>query len=234
MKKRRYWGLFVLAFLLPALLVQATQQPEREIRFGPAIEQFLEQDETNPPPQDAILFIGSSIFRQWADLEEHMAPLPVFNRAFGGSRTWELLHYVDRVVLPYKPRIIAYYGGSNDVNAGADSKEIYDNFRAFAERVAKQLPATQIFFVSINRAPQKRDRWDVVDAANSLIREYADQNPKLGYIDVNPVLFDSAGNPRIELYRDDLLHFHPPAYVEFAKVVRPVIEKEWNEGLSAQ
>ncbi len=234
MKKCRYWGLFVLAFLLLALLVQAAQQPEREIRFGPAIEQFLEQDETNPPPQEAILFIGSSIFRQWADLEEHMAPLPVFNRAFGGSRTWEVLHYMDRVVLPYKPRIIAYYCGSNDVNAGADSKEIYDNFRAFAERVANQLPATHIFFVSINRAPQKRDRWDVVDEANSLIREYADQNAKLGYIDVNPVLFDSAGNPRIELYRDDLLHFHPPAYVEFANVVRPVIEKAWNESLGSQ
>ena len=49
----------------------------------------------------------------------------------------------------------------------------------------------------------------MVDKANSLIREYAEKNPKLGYIDVNTVLFDSAGNPRIELYRDDLLHFHP-------------------------
>ncbi len=234
MEERRYLSLIIPALVLPALLLQAAQQPEREIRHGPAIERFLEQDKTNPPPQDAILFIGSSIFRQWTNLEEHMSPLPVFNRAFGGSRTWEVLHYMDRVVLPYRPRIIAYYCGSNDVNAGAGPKEIYDNFRAFAERVANELPATQIFFVSINRAPQKRDRWDVVDEANSLIREYADQNPELGYVDVNVVLFDSAGNPRIELYRNDLLHFHPAAYLEFTKVVRPVIEEAWNEGLSGQ
>ena len=230
MNKRRYLRLIIPALLLPALLAPAAQRPEREIRFGRAIEQFLEQDKTSPPPEEAILFIGSSIFRQWTDLREQMSPLAVFNRAFGGSRTWEVLHYVDKIVLPYKPRIIVYYCGSNDVNAGADAKEIYDNFRAFSESVANELPATRTFFVSINRAPQKRDSWDVVDEANSLIREYAERNPKLGYIDVNTVLFDSAGNPRIELYRDDLLHFHPPAYVEFAKVVRPVIEKVWNEG----
>ncbi len=234
MKTRLHLSVLILALLLSALLGQAAQQPEREIRHGPAIEQFLEQDKTSPPPQEAILFIGSSIFRQWTDLEEQMAPLPVFNRAFGGSRTWEVLHYMDQVVLPYRPRIIAYYCGSNDVNAGAGASEIYDNFKAFTGRVAEELPETQVFFVSINRAPQKQDHWDVVDEANALIREYTDQKSELGYIDVNPVLFDSAGNPRTELYRDDLLHFHPPAYVEFARVVRPVIEKAWSESLSSR
>ena len=69
MKTRRHVGLTIAALLLPALLVQGAQQPEREIRFGPAIQQFLEQDQTSPPPQEAILFIGSSIFRLWTDLE---------------------------------------------------------------------------------------------------------------------------------------------------------------------
>ena len=52
--------------------------------------------------------------------------------------------------------------------------------------------------------------------------------PRLGFIDVNPVLFDAEGNPRLKLYRDDLLHFYPPAYVEFTKIIRPVIEKAWS------
>ena len=232
MKKYKYLVVIVPTLMVLALVVHASQQPARGIRSYPIIEQYFEQDKTNPPPQEAILFIGSSIFRQWADLREHMKPLPVFNRAFGGSRTWEVLHYMDKLVLPYRPKIIAYYCGSNDVNAGADAEEIYDTFRTFAERVSSELPDTQIFFVSINRAPQKRDRWDVVDEANSLIQEYAAQNSQLGYIDVNPVLFDSVGNPRTELYVSDLLHFHPPAYVEFTEVIRPVIEKAWKESLS--
>ncbi len=69
----------------------------------------------------------------------------------------------------------------------------------------------------------------MVDEANSLIRDYTTHNRQLGFIDVNPVLFDAAGNVRLELYRADLLHFHPPAYVEFTKIVRPVIERAWTE-----
>src|SRR5262245_12141591 len=97
---------------------------DHPIGFAADIQAFLDQDRTQPPPKDAILFIGSSIFRQWTNVREHMAPLPVFNRAFGGSRTWEVLHYMDRIVLPYRPRIIVYYTGSNDVNAGEPAAAI--------------------------------------------------------------------------------------------------------------
>jgi hypothetical protein len=44
---------------------------------------------------------------------------------------------------------------------------------------------------------------------------------------LNPVLVDAQGHPRLELYRNDKLHFHPPAYVEFAGVIRPVLERLW-------
>ena len=45
-------------------------------RFQPAIDAFLEDDKISPPPRQAILFIGSSIFRGWESLKEQMAPLP--------------------------------------------------------------------------------------------------------------------------------------------------------------
>ena len=96
----------------------------QEMRFADQIKAFLDQDRTAPPQKNAILFIGSSIFRQWTNVTEHMAPLPVFNRAFGGSRTWEVLNYMDQIVLPYRPRIIVYYTGSNDVNAGEPAPAI--------------------------------------------------------------------------------------------------------------
>src|SRR5688572_1960838 len=82
----------------PALYAQAggVAPPGQQIRFADQIKAFLDQDRMAPPPKDAILFIGSSIFRQWTNVKEHMAPLPVFNRAFGGSRTWEVLHYMDQ------------------------------------------------------------------------------------------------------------------------------------------
>jgi lysophospholipase L1-like esterase len=159
-----------------------------------------------------------------------MSPLPAFNRAFGGSRTWEVLHYMDEIVLPYRPRVIVYYCGSNDVNAGESAAAIAGRFREFAARVHAALPETRVLFVSINRAPQKRAQWGVVDAANALVRVYADSVAFVDYLDVNPALFDERGAPRSELYRPDSLHFLPAAYDEFARIIRPAVARLWEGG----
>jgi hypothetical protein len=214
-----------VSLLLAIPVFAAEAKPER---YAAAIQAFLEQDKADPPPKGGILFIGSSIFRQWKSLGEQMAPMPVFNRAFGGSQTNDILHYMDQVVLPYAPKIIVYYCGSNDVNAGIPATEIAGRYSTFVKRVHAQLPSTRIFYVSINRAPQKKDHWDVVDAANGAVAAFTKTDSRLGYIDVNPALFDTAGQPRVELYQKDMLHFLEPAYVEFTAIIRPVIEAAWN------
>jgi len=210
-------------------LAQDSNLIQRRNRFAPEINAFLKQDSIQPPPRNAILFIGSSIFRQWKNLKEQMAPLPAFNRAFGGSRTMDILDAMDKIVFPYGPKIIVYYCGSNDVNGGENAGDIADRFRQFSENVYKELPNTQVFYVSINRAPQKMAKWDVVDSTNALVKRYCLATKMRGYIDVNPVLFDKEGKPRLELYRDDKLHFKDPAYVEFTAVIKPVIEKAWYQ-----
>ena len=151
----------------------------------------------------------------------------LYNRAFGGSQTPEVLAYMDQIVLPYAPRMIVYYCGSNDIGAGRTAEQIADGFRQFVARVHQQLPATRIFYVSINRAPQKQDKWDVVDAANAAVKAYCAKDKKLEYIDVNPALFDSAGQPRLDLYLPDKLHFKEPAYDDFTAIIKPALEKAW-------
>lgn len=229
-----------LAFFVTALLAAAPAHPQTPIAPKPpaafsvtrsqsSIDTFLAADQANPPPHGAILFIGSSIFRKWDKLVEQMAPLPVFNRAFGGSRTPEVLYYVDAIVLPYAPKIIVYYCGSNDINADTLPPAIAANFEAFVDRVHARLPRTRILFASILRAPQKQDRWDRVEAANSLVRDFCAQDPRLLFIDINPAVFDQRGAPRWELYLPDHLHYLPPAYVGFTAIIRPILEKTWAE-----
>ena len=222
----------ILILLIPAAaFAQAGDgaPPGQQMRFADQIKVFLDQDRTAPPPKEAILFIGSSIFRQWTNVKEHMAPLPVFNRAFGGSRTWEVLHYMDQVVLPYRPRIIVYYTGSNDVTAGEAAPAIVGRVKAFISKAHASLPETLIYFVAINRSPDKRDRWNVVDAVNAELKTLSATTPYLRYIDLNPALFDARGEPRTELYLADGLHFHPPAYDLFAAIIKPVLTEAWQK-----
>ncbi|MDP2886155.1 MAG: GDSL-type esterase/lipase family protein [Ignavibacteria bacterium] len=229
----RFPAQVIFTFLLIVLAIgsQAIAQDNAAtaaVRFAADIGKSLKADSINPPPKNGILFIGSSIFRQWAHVKEHMAPLPAFNRAFGGSRTHEVLYYTYEIVLPYELRIIVYYCGSNDIAGGVKPQVVLRNFKAFCERVKTKLPETKIFFVSINKAPSRIARWGAMDSANAMIGAYCHSTKDLDFIDVNSILFDSAGKPRLELYRDDKLHFKDLAYLEFTAVIRPVIEKAWK------
>jgi lysophospholipase L1-like esterase len=172
-----------------------------------------------------IMFVGSSIFHRWTNLQAQMAPLPITNIAFDGAQTDDMLRLVDGYVLPKRPKVVAYYCGSNDVDVGEPAAAIVSRIRLFVERVMMALPETQVVFVSVNRAPEKKDRWDVVDAVNGQIEQYAAANPRVVYVDVNPVLFNADGTSRLELFMTDRLHLRPPAYEEFTRILKPVLAK---------
>ncbi len=172
-----------------------------------------------------ILFVGSSIFHRWTTLTTQMAPLPITNIAIDGTQTDDWLRVVDSRVIPLRPKVLAYYCGSNDVDAGVPADVVVARIRQFIERVARALPDTQIVVVSVNKAPEKQDRWDVVDDINRQIQKYAGRNPRVTYVDVNPVLFNADGTSRIEFFMSDRLHLRPPAYEEFARILKPVLTK---------
>lgn len=181
------------------------------------------QGSAPPARQDVVLFVGSSIFHRWTNLAKQMAPLPVLNRAIDGLQTADVLRMVDSAVLPSRPRVLVYYCGSNDVDTGEPAAAIVGRIRQFVDRVTAALPATRIVFVSINRAPEKQDRWDVVDAVNHQVEAYAASSKRFQYVDVNPVLFNRDGTPRLELYMPDQLHLRPAAYEGFAQILKPVL-----------
>jgi lysophospholipase L1-like esterase len=72
-------------------------------------------------------------------------------------------------------------------------------------------------------------RWEQVDHYNALVRAYCAATPDHTFIDINPALVDADGRPRLDLYRDDRLHFHPPAYEAFTAIIKPVLARVWAE-----
>jgi len=181
----------------------------------------------NPEPQNAIVFAGSSIFHFWTTLVDDMDPLPVINQAFAGARMHSVFNAIDKLIIPYSPEIIVYYCGSNDINDGAESSDILSGFEKFVSAVRDKLPSTIIYFVSINKAPQKMDKWNVIDDSNEKIKDWCEETDRLFFIDINPPFF-SGGQSRTDLFFEDGLHFQPEVYLEFTKIIKPIIEEGWN------
>jgi lysophospholipase L1-like esterase len=227
--------LCLVFFILPAALHSA-DDPEgaaaRWAKYEPEFKAFAEADKAHPPTKGGILFVGSSIFRKWTTVAEQMAPLPVLNRAFGGSRTGDQLARFDQLIPVYAPKVVVYYCGSNDLKAGKVTENpatIFARFREFSERVRKLQPATRIVFVSSTRSPDRVERWEHVDHYNALVRAYCAGTPHHTFIDVNPALVDENGHPRLDVYVADKLHFQPPAYVAFTAIIKPVLEQVWAD-----
>jgi lysophospholipase L1-like esterase len=189
---------------------------------------LLLEPKSAAPNDGGIVFVGSSIFAYWARLAEQMAPLPVLNRGVPGAVTLQVLGRIENLALRYRPRIVVYYCGSNDISAGEAVAEITKRTQAFVQELHAKLPETWFFYTSVHKAPEKSDRWDQVDAVNRAMQKFTSQERRAGFIDWNPVLFDRQGRLREELFLPDGLHFRPEAYVEFAAVVKPVLEKTWN------
>jgi len=202
--------------------------PGQDIRYENEIRLLQRLNSAEPLPDNAVVFSGSSIFRFWSTLIHDMAPLPVVNRSFGGARTWEVLHFFNRIVLPCRPGIIAYYCGSNDIECGENPGDIAARFQAFGELVQRELPRCRVFFISINLAPQKRARWDSIQTVNRLIEKLCAKNLMLDYINVNPALLDAHSQPRSELYQEDGLHLRPQAYQALTGIIKPALLQAWH------
>jgi lysophospholipase L1-like esterase len=56
---------------------------------------------------------------------------------------------------------------------------------------------------------------------NAQIRDYADSDGKVEYIDVFTPMLDASGEPRRELFRADALHLNAQGYALWKQVIAP-------------
>ena len=192
--------------------------------FAKEIDAFAAADKTNPPPQHAVLFIGSSSIRFWTNLANDFPNHQVINRGFGGSEISDSVYYFDRIVAPYHPRLIVFWAGSNDINAGKKPEQVLEDFKAFAQKVRETLPETRLDYISIGSSPSRWHEVEQVKEANRLIRDYIEHHEKLGYIDVFPAMLGPDGKPMADIYRPDRLHLNAKGYAIWKSIIGPYLE----------
>jgi lysophospholipase L1-like esterase len=206
---------------------------QRKLPYEDQILAYEEADRKSPPPKDGVLFIGSSSIRLWSTLKEDFPELPVINRGFGGSIIADSIRYTPRIVLPYRPRMIVFYAGSNDIARKITPEQVRKDFDTFVQGVHAALPETRIVFVTINPSVSRISQRDQVVAANHLVEEYireqSAKGAKLSYIDSYSKLLSPDGMPRPELLRKDGLHLNSEGYVAWKSVLKPRLLELWKQ-----
>ena len=195
--------------------------------FEAEIKAFEAADREKPPPEGAVLFVGSSSIRLWATLAEDFPGVRAINRGFGGSQVADSTRFADRIVLPYKPRQVVLYAGDNDIAAGKTPEQVLADFKAFVDKVHRALPEAKITYIAIKPSTA---RWHLVEQireANRLIKALCDrpedEGDRLAFADVFTPMLGDDGMPRKELLVEDGLHLSREGYRLWAEVLRPLV-----------
>jgi len=147
--------------------------------------------------------------------------LDVINRGFGGSEIADSTFFVDRIVIPYRPKMVVLYAGDNDLAGGRTPQQVFQDYKAFVERVHRKLPNIRIAFISIKPSPARASLLQSMREANGLIKAYAIHARRLIHIDVFTPMLDKDGSPRPELF--GRLHMNSEGYRLWKLVVAPII-----------
>ena len=202
-------------------------------RFDDLIAAFEARDQESPPPRDGIVFVGSSSFTGWAQLEQDFAPLPAINRGFGGSYLSESVDYAHRIVIPYQPRAVVVYAGENDIGQGQSGQQVFEQLQRFVAKVHAQCAGAEIFFVSIKPSPGRGEGLREIRIANDLARNFAAQTPRVTYIDISTPMLGANGVGRAEFFVDDGIHMKRNGYELWRDVIRPFLEPLFRSFQSA-
>lgn len=210
--------LIVILLLAPGAALAQTPAE----RWTSALAAFDAADAASPPTHGDVLFLGSSTIVSW-NLAKAFPTVRTINRGVWSASIDDFVMRVDRLVVPYAPRVIVLYAGDNDINAGATSEQVAVEFERFAFAVQARLPDTRIVFIGLKPSPQRWRQIHRMRAANDLIREFCAHDDRLAFVDVDNAMLGWDEKPRPELFLTDGLHLSAQGYELWSALVAPFL-----------
>jgi lysophospholipase L1-like esterase len=199
------------------------QPPSNPNPFEKDVLAFEAADRANPPPTEAILLAGDSQFACWKTLHEDLPGYTLINRGISDSHLSDFVHYADRIVIPYRPRLIVLHEGGNDIHAGESPERVLADLQEFVRLVRAALPATPIAFSSITPSPARFGEAPVRLRANKIIQDFTASQPNLLFIPLWDAYLGPDGKPREELFEPDHLHHSHAGYLARVRVTLPFL-----------
>lgn len=187
------------------------------------IQAFVADTNRGGVPEDPIVFVGSSSFRLWKSMAKDLAPLPVVNRGFGGSRLADIEFWAEELVSINSPVAVVVFCGTNDIrpDAAAKPEALLKTYQSFVERIRIATPDLPVYFVGITPSPRRWSVWDVAQQTNDLIREWSASQTHLYFIDTGSHLLGRDGVPDPENYIFDGLHLSDKGYKIWTGIIKP-------------
>ena len=174
-----------------------------------------------------VMLAGSSSIEFWESSKEDLEPIVSYNHGIGGTTIEEWDNKLNqRLVFPYKPKMVVYYVGINNViNSKQDASTIWNNLKNFFDHTHAALPDTKVQYIMMNLIPGYKGYFDTINAVNANVVEYQKNNAWLTLINPGTALLKENGEPNAAYFRTDGLHLSYYGYVVWGDIIKQSIVK---------
>lgn len=196
--------------------------------YSQDIAAFRKQDSVSFPGTGKILFVGSSSFTNWKDVQQYFPAYPVINRGFGGSSLPDVIRYESQVIFPYKPKQVVIYCGENDIagDTAVTGKTVFARFKQLYQDIRDSLGNVPLVYISMKPSPSRWHMWERMMEGNKLIRAFLKKKKRNAvFIDVWPSMLGTDGKPVEDLFISDKLHMNSKGYTIWQKLIEPHLLK---------
>lgn len=213
--------------ILVLITVQSTTSMAQEQAFWNDIQAFKQQDSIQKPPLRPILFIGSSSFTMWKDLQSDFPGYTILNRGFGGSSLLDLIRYKQEIITKYKPKQIVMYCGENDFAASdtVSVNTVVGRFTSLFLYIQSKFKDIPFVYVSMKPSPSRYALLPKYTAANNIIQQYLKKFKNTNFVDVYQAMLMEDGSPRLDIFLEDNLHMNKAGYSIWQKLIAPHLKK---------
>ena len=222
-KLTRLLFIFSISFTLGLLDLGHAAAQSVSNPFEKDILAFEAADRVNPPPTGAILLVGDSQFTRWKTVQQELPEYRIINRGFGGSKMTDLLLYMDRIVLPYRPRFIVINEGGNDIHSGHTPEQLLADVTTFVNHIRAALPNVPIAFSSLTPSPARWSERDTRLRFNQMLKAYLASGKNLIYLDLFDRYLRPDGKPQEQFFVEDKLHHSAAGYAIRVQNLRPIL-----------
>ena len=221
---KSFFKFYIVIFFISLSLQNVCAQ--QHSAFWDEIQDFKKQDSLHFPPKHAILFVGSSSFRKWTDVQNYFPGYTIINRGFGGSTLPDMIRYADDIIFPYQPKQIFIYFGDNDLAASdtVSAATVFIRFQQLFNMIRNKLPDVSVVFVSIKPSPSRQKLMPKMEAANDMIKKFLSKRSKTGFVDAYHKMLKADGTPMDDIFMEDKLHMTAKGYAIWQKAIKPYLK----------
>ena len=218
--------IFLLSQFIILFIGLAAQETKHA--FWNDIQAFRKQDSINMPAKGQILFVGSSSFTNWKDVQDYFPKHKILNRGFGGSTLEDLIYYADDVIFKFDPKQVVIYCGENDLAAN-DSlypAQAAERFFTLFNLIREKYKKIPIAYISMKPSPSRQHLMAKYNVANVMIKSFLAKKKKTSFIDVYHKMLKPDGTPLTDIFIADNLHMNAKGYAIWQKIIEPYLLKD--------